>query len=140
MLPKDASRAPALLGWVGSAAIVACLGHELWNRPTARQGGSLTVLSGTTGDPATADRALRFLAGVGGTLPPHAAVAFLWARRRTTRDDTLAFLLAIGQLPDQNVVTLDNAEYVAVFEGRLQDPHFREIRAVPDGYVYERNP
>jgi hypothetical protein len=102
----------------------------------------MTILSGSTTDPATADRALRFLAEVRRALPSGASVAFVWSGHRTQRDDENTFMTAIGQLPDQDVwpasslLASSSPEFLIAFDGTLADGRYALAKAMRDGVLY----
>ena len=103
-----------------------------------------TILSHSTTDPRTAQRALLFLSRAGDHLPPEATVAFVRAGHRTWQDDENAFMTAIGFLPHQDVRTaLDLTapdgplpEYVVSFEGDFPDARYVPAWRDPDGAIY----
>lgn len=87
---------------------------------------------------------LRFLGEVRGRLPVAASIAV-----HTHGDAQLVYLLALGQLPGQRLVTIVAAEsssapesrpeYVAVFEQRWRHAGYRRVARLDGGWLYRRS-
>lgn len=129
--------ARALL-WLPAIALLAALADRVARTGPIEARAPRTIFS--NGNPATRGLApyLLFLAEVRDVLPPGARVRVLppeWL------DPSSGYLVAVGQLPRQLVLTNDaegTEEFIASFEHPRPGaavPH----RQLPDGYLYRRN-
>lgn len=140
MLQHTGSR--LVVCWGGAVLVLCSIAARVRERPVESHGRGMTILSGSTTDPATADRALRFLAEVRRALPSGASVAFVWSGHRTQRDDENTFMTAIGQLPDQDVwpasslLASSSPEFLIAFDGTLADGRYALAKAMRDGVLY----
>ena len=126
-----------VFAFVASLFFLALIAREAVVRDVTGPG--RTVASRTGSSPKSSEDALVLLREAEGVIPRGSSVAFIKPAKRA--DDSLMYLVACGQLPQQHVVYLqDGPRYVIAFQGAFDDPRARVVRGFEAGAVYEVGP
>lgn len=107
-----------------------------------------TVVSRTGRIPQQSEDAILLLEQATAFLTPGASVVYVRPNRRTTRDDQIMYLVALGQLPRHHVqppsvlaarsVPDQAPDFVITFEGILDDDRYRLLAPLQGGSIYAR--
>ena len=125
--------------WSACALLCVLLAVQILRRGPLRLEAPEFVLSNGVGPQRASIPFLRFLRSIAPHLPRESTVAILYP---DAGRDIIPYLIAIGQLPDQNVLPPaglgENPEWVACFGEAPGDPRYRPVVSVEGGSLLHR--